>query len=123
MADYLSSVLKEYGLSDKKDSGQEYLESVLGEYGLSEQKAPASRNPFAVANDLVITGANMALGGAQAASDFVSPGNRFSQGIETLIREGEDKQSDVVKVCLFLFLCIGLSNTIVILLAKVFIIG
>lgn len=97
MADYLSSVLKEYGLSDKKDSGQEYLENVLGEYGLSEKKAPASRNPFAVANDLVITGANAALGGAQAASDFVSPGNRFSQGIETLIREGEDKQSDVVK--------------------------
>jgi hypothetical protein len=97
MADYLSSVLNEYGLGDKKDKEPSYLDSVLGEYGLGEQKAPASRNPFAVANDLVITGANAALGGAQAVSDFISPNNKFSQGVEELIKEGESKQSDVVK--------------------------
>lgn len=97
MADYLSSVLNEYGLGDKKDKEPSYLDSVLGEYGLVEQKAPVSRNPFAVANDLVITGANAALGGAQAVSDFISPNNKFSQGVEELIKEGESKQSDVVK--------------------------
>ena len=97
MADYLSSVLNEYGLGDKKDKEPSYLDSVLGEYGLVEQKAPASRNPFAVANDLVITGANQFLGGAQAVSDFISPNNKFSQGVEELIKEGEAKQSDVVK--------------------------
>jgi hypothetical protein len=97
MADYLSSVLNEYGLGDKKDKEPSYLDSVLGEYGLGEQKTPASRNIAAVANDLVITGANAALGGAQAVSDFISPNNRFSQGVEELIKEGESKQSDVVK--------------------------
>ena len=97
MADYLSSVLNEYGLGDKKDKEPSYLDSVLGEYGLGEQKAPASRNIAAVANDLVITGANAALGGAQAVSDFISPNNKFSQGVEELIKEGEAKQSDVVK--------------------------
>ena len=97
MADYLSSVLNEYGLGDKKDKEPSYLDSVLGEYGLGEQKAPATRNIAAVANDLVITGANAALGGAQAVSDFISPNNKFSQGVEELIKEGESKQSDVVK--------------------------
>ena len=97
MADYLSSVLNEYGLGDNKDKEPSYLDSVLGEYGLIEPKQAETRNPFAVANDTVITAANAALGGVQAVSDFVSPGNQFSQGVEALIKEGEEKQSAVTK--------------------------
>lgn len=97
MSDYLNSVLKEYGVAGEKNSEPDYLKEVLGEYGITEKPAPKTRNPFAVANDTVITAANAALGGVQAASDFVSPGNRLSQGIEGLIKEGEEKQSDIVK--------------------------
>jgi hypothetical protein len=61
------------------------------------KKAPESRNIAAVANDTVISIANAAAGGIQAAADFVSPGNRFSKAIDAFIKRGEESQSDMVK--------------------------
>ena len=89
MSDFLGSLLNEKAPS--VDTGTDFLGSLI-----PPEKAE-KRNPFAVANDTVITGANAVLGGVQAVSDFVSPGNQFSQGVEALIREGEEKQSTAVK--------------------------
>ena len=55
------------------------------------------RSLFAVANDTVIEAANAAAGTAGSIANFVSPGNRFSQGVDEFIREGEASQSDAVK--------------------------
>jgi len=58
---------------------------------------PKTRNVAAVLNDTVISVANAALGGIQAAADFVSPGNSFSKAVDELIKEGEESQSDMAK--------------------------
>ena len=58
---------------------------------------PKTRNVAAVLNDTVISVANAALGGVQAAADFVSPGNSFSKAVDELIKKGEESQSDMVK--------------------------
>jgi hypothetical protein len=69
------------------------------EWSVKEEpkEAPKSRNVFAVLNDTVISIANAAAGGAQAAADFVSPGNSFSKAVDKFIKEGEKSQSDMVK--------------------------
>lgn len=66
---------------------------------LPEPAAPPApkRSLFAVANDTVIEAANAAAGTAGSIANFVSPGNRFSQGVDEFIREGEASQSDAVK--------------------------
>lgn len=89
MSDFLGSLLNEKAPS--VDTGTDFLGGLI-----TPEKAE-KRNAFAVANDTVITGANAVLGGVQAVSDFVSPGNQFSQGVEALIKEGEEKQSTAVK--------------------------
>jgi hypothetical protein len=61
------------------------------------KEAPKTRNVFAVLNDTVISIANAAAGGAQAAADFVAPGNSFSKAVDKFIKEGEKSQSDMVK--------------------------
>lgn len=58
---------------------------------------PKTRNVAAVLNDTVISVANAALGGAQAAADFVSPGSSFAKAVDELIKKGEESQSDMVK--------------------------
>jgi hypothetical protein len=65
---------------------------------LPEPPAPPtpSRSLFAVANDTVIEAANAAAGTVGAMANFVSPGNRFSQGVDDFIRQGEASQSDAV---------------------------
>ncbi len=59
--------------------------------------APATRNPFWVANDMVIEAANAFASGAGAVADFFSPGNRFSKAVDDFVKSGEAAQSDVVK--------------------------
>lgn len=61
-----------------------------------EKPAP-KRSLFAAANDLVIEAGNAVAGGAGALANMVSPGNRFSQGVDEFIRSGEESQSDAVK--------------------------
>jgi hypothetical protein len=63
-----------------------------------EPAAPPApkRSLFAVANDTVIEAANAAAGTAGSIANFVSPGNRFSQGVDDFIRQGEASQSDAV---------------------------
>ena len=39
---------------------------------------PATRNPFAVANDYVIEAANAVLGGAKSIIDFAQPGTELA---------------------------------------------
>jgi len=58
---------------------------------------PATRTPFAVANDTMIELANAAVGGLGAVADFAVPGNRFSRAADDFVRAGQEKQSDVVK--------------------------
>lgn len=58
---------------------------------------PASRNPFAVANDTVIEFANAVVGSIAAVADFASPGNRASAAMKEFAQYGEEKQSDIVK--------------------------
>jgi hypothetical protein len=96
MADIWDRLEKE-AFSVKKDSSEGDIWDRLENTSFGVENKPATRNPFAVANDLVISTANQFLGGAQAVSDFISPNNKFSQGVEELIKEGEAKQSDVVK--------------------------
>ena len=66
---------------------------------LPEPAAPPAprRSLFAVANDTVIEAANAAAGTVGAMANFVSPGNRFSQGVDEFIKAGEESQSDAVK--------------------------
>lgn len=66
-------------------------------WGEAKQPKPATRNPFAVANDTVISAVNVGLGLAKSVSDFVSVDNPLSQGLDAIIKEGEENQSDVVK--------------------------
>jgi hypothetical protein len=96
MADIWDRLEKE-AFSVKKDPSDGDIWDRLENASFGIENKPATRNPFAVANDLVISTANQFLGGAQAVSDFISPNNKFSQGVEELIKEGEAKQSDVVK--------------------------
>jgi hypothetical protein len=67
--------------------------------GVKEEskKEPKTRNIAAVLNDTVISIANAAAGGAQAAADFVSPGNSFSKAVDEFVKKGEESQSDMVK--------------------------
>lgn len=67
------------------------------ESGPKAKTAPKSRNPFAVANDTVITAVNSGLGLAKSVSDFVSVDNPLSRGLQSIITEGEQNQSDLVK--------------------------
>ncbi|MCU7372869.1 PLxRFG domain-containing protein [Paucibacter sp. O1-1] len=61
-------------------------------------KEPETRNPLAVANDWVIEGVNAMAGGVGSVANAISPGNRLSQFIdEQIIKDGESKQSDMVK--------------------------
>ncbi len=66
---------------------------------LPDPPAPPTpkRSLFAVANDTVIEAANAAAGTVGSMANFVSPGNRFSQGVDEFIRKGEASQSDAVK--------------------------
>jgi hypothetical protein len=66
-------------------------------WGEAKQPKPATRNPLAVANDTVISAVNAGLGLAKSVSDFVSVDNPLSQGLDYIIKEGEENQSDVVK--------------------------
>lgn len=63
-----------------------------------EPAAPPApkRSLFAVANDTVIEAANAAAGTVGSMANFVSPGNRFSQGVDEFIKGGEASQSDAV---------------------------
>ena len=66
--------------------------------GGPQPKAPAaSRNPAAFLNDTVITTVNSGLGIVKGVSDFVSVDNPLSKGLEYIIKEGEENQSDIVK--------------------------
>jgi hypothetical protein len=56
-----------------------------------------TRGVASVVNDTVIEAANAVLGGVGAIADFVSPGNRLSQGTESLVRQGEESQSDIMR--------------------------
>jgi len=67
------------------------------EAGPKAKTAPKTRNPFAVANDTVITAVNSGLGLAKSMSDFVSVDNPLSRGLQSIITEGEQNQSDIVK--------------------------
>ncbi len=58
---------------------------------------PKSRNIFSVLNDTVITIANSAANNIAAAANFVAPGNSFSEAVDKFAKEGESKQSDIVK--------------------------
>jgi hypothetical protein len=58
---------------------------------------PKSRNIFSVLNDTVITIANSAANNIAAAANFVAPGNSFSKAVDEFAKEGESKQSDIVK--------------------------
>ncbi len=85
------------GLSDnqivEKLSGITKLpyEDVAKEFGYTEK---TSSGFFGGANDLAIEAANSAAGLVSGIGNFISPGNRFSQGIEeNLIKPGEAKQS------------------------------
>ena len=66
-------------------------------WGQFKEPKPATRNPFAVANDTVISTVNAGLGLVKSVSDFVSVDNPLSQGLDYIIKEGEENQSDVVK--------------------------
>ncbi|CAB4135475.1 hypothetical protein UFOVP285_33 [uncultured Caudovirales phage] len=89
--------LEQDAFSSKKDASNKDIWDRLENSAFGIEEKPATRNPAAFLNDTVITGANAALGGVQAVSDFISPGNRLSQGIESLVREGEESQSNAVK--------------------------
>lgn len=67
------------------------------EAGPKAKTVPKTRNPFAVANDTVITAVNSGLGLAKSMSDFVSVDNPLSRGLQSIITEGEQNQSDIVK--------------------------
>ena len=58
---------------------------------------PQSRTIFGAANDYVIEFANAAASFPKAALDLASPGSKASEAIGEFIKEGESKQSDVVK--------------------------
>lgn len=66
---------------------------------MPEPAAPPapSRSLFAVANDTVISAANAAAGTVGAIGNFIAPGNRFSQGVDEFIKQGEMSQSDAVQ--------------------------
>lgn len=55
------------------------------------------RNPAAFLNDTVITTVNAGLGIIKGISDFVSVDNPLSKGLDYIIKEGEENQSDIVK--------------------------
>lgn len=65
--------------------------------GVKFDPGPKSRNLFAVANDTAIEIANAVAGNAGALANFVSPGNRFSRGVDEFVKRGEESQSDLVK--------------------------
>lgn len=69
--------------------------------GLFDDLIPASppkRSLFAVANDMVIEGANAIAGAAGSAANMVAPGNRFSQAVDEFVQSGEESQSDAAKL-------------------------
>jgi hypothetical protein len=100
MSDYIKSVLSEYGLGAKedgeKDPAADYRNSVLKEYGLKEFE-PEKRTVLGAANDYVIEFANAAASLPKAALDLAVPGSKASAAIGEFIKEGEEKQTDVVK--------------------------
>ena len=65
------------------------------DWGVSTK--PAKRGIFGAANDYIIEAANAVLGGAKSIIDFAQPGTELASQIEALVREGEEKQSDVAK--------------------------
>ena len=69
--------------------------SFLG--GATPQSQSQSRPLWAVANDLVIEGANAAVGSVKTISDFIDPSSRASRAMDDFIKMGEASQSDVVK--------------------------
>lgn len=65
-----------------------------------EQEAPSkpeSRGFLGATNDYVIEAANAILGGGKAIVDFAVPGSELANQIESLIRQGEESQSDVAR--------------------------
>lgn len=76
----------------------QYPDYSIGEIKGAIGYKPPKRSLMAAANDLVIEGANAAAGFVGSAANFVSPGNKFSEGIEkNIIQAGEEKQSDFAK--------------------------
>ena len=92
---------KTYEIDGPKGATREQVISAIqAKLSASKPEAkpePKTRNVAAVLNDTVISVANAALGGAQAAADFVSPGSSFSKAVDELIKKGEESQSDMVK--------------------------
>ncbi len=61
-----------------------------------EQMRP-SRSMLETIGDTSIEFGSQVVGGVKAVSDMVSPGNRFSRGLERQLRDSEAKQSDATK--------------------------
>jgi len=73
-----------------QNSGVPY-EQVAAQFGITKD---TSSGFFGGAQDVVIEAANAAAGLVGSASEFVSPGNRFSRGIrENIIEPGEARQT------------------------------
>jgi hypothetical protein len=79
----------------KTDTGGSIWDSL--EAPAPDLTKPKSRTVFGAANDYVIEFANAAASLPKAALDLASPGSRASEAIGEFIKEGEAKQSDVVK--------------------------
>lgn len=76
-----------------------YPEYSFNEVAAAVGYKPRTRGALEAVNDWVIEGANAAAGAVGSAANFVSPGNRISQGIdENIVKPGEAKQSDTARV-------------------------
>jgi hypothetical protein len=81
-----------------KDDLQIARDQFLSQTAIPAKKEPESRNVGAVLNDTVISIANAAAGGVKSVADFFSPGTDFSKAVDEFIKQGEESQSDIVKV-------------------------
>lgn len=97
--DIVDQLSAQYGVGGGKSrpsSGGDLVDQLSARYGLTAP-APRTRNPAAFANDTLIEGVNAAAGLVKSVSDFVSPDNPVSRGVQSFIDYGAERQSDVVK--------------------------
>lgn len=96
IADYLATK-KEFNIAGARKAGYDNSDIITHLVG-RPKKEPESRNIGAVLNDTVIAIANSAAGGVKSVADFFSPGTDFSKAVDEFIKQGEESQSDIVKV-------------------------
>lgn len=86
------------GAGKADDDSTPPWERKWGAAPAKKPEAAKTRNPAAFLNDTVIEAGNAVAGAVKSVGDFLAPGNRVSEFIDTnIIKAGEANQSDAVK--------------------------